>query len=405
MKKYIKVILPLLLVTSIIVSGSFALLSAKSKTIVNAFEYVYNELEVRELNFIPTEYSFSPNEPISKDPAVYNIGGMESYVYMSVFNPGQYFSYTVDGDNWDILTVVNNDTREIDGEQVSGQTRFYSYKKPLAPGESTTPLFSTIQLKAYDYDKENELEDLEKEGEGSGSSLTGKIHNVQIEAYGATTDIDDYIREDCVMRDSKKLYSYICVGRDNAWWYLCNDIAENTPDGEDPPVFVNIEVNDVYEYEIQLLDYEGNYYGDIYLAAYGKDNLDYISVNKIIELASADNGVDLPLFVNDKHLYAAQTGDYSTNIFPEDGSLSMAMIDAIYINNNYGSVYLDCYEGELEAGVVELNFEPGTTITTQAINDKLVESGYEFSVAEDPTFSETATIGEPIFMTVQLSEE
>lgn len=122
-----------------------------------------------------------PTQSIQKDPMVTNTGDSSAYVFIKVSTPKtmlyfasddgtlpngrnemlyEVFTYAADTTNWVLVSTNKSDAN------VNSYT--YGYKKALAPGESTTKLFSSVNFR-------NAVE---------GLGLENTIQNINIEAYG-----------------------------------------------------------------------------------------------------------------------------------------------------------------------------------------------------------------------------
>ena len=131
-KKFLKIGVAVVMVVAV-VSVTYAYLTNwKSKD--NPFSIGYNEIEVREEVNMPDE--LKPGIEFTKKPSVYNSGTVPCYVRVfaefSVSDVAPFTSLDFDTANWT--------EKQPDG--------YYYYKSILAPGKSTTDLFTKVSIAA-----------------------------------------------------------------------------------------------------------------------------------------------------------------------------------------------------------------------------------------------------------------
>ena len=156
--KFKRTFLSLLLVASFIITGAFALLTARDNAV--------NKFTVGNVNIELTEPSWNEKDAenivsgqvIAKDPTITNTGKNSAFVYMMVSVPKadditvydettqspqkinnlQLFSYELDS-GW---TLVDS---KIDNDDLYNYY-LYAYNTALAPEAKTTPAFSTVKF-------------------------------------------------------------------------------------------------------------------------------------------------------------------------------------------------------------------------------------------------------------------
>lgn len=397
-KRTAKIMLPLFLCVALVTGGAYSLLETKTEKITNTFEYVYTEIELQEPSWEPNDSAYEPGQIIPKDPLVYNGGGQEAYMYISVFTPENLFSYNINTEDWEFITEHNETVTHKD-ETYNGKTAYYSYKQPVGSMESTSPLFTEATFVSYDVDYENYLEDEEKEGRGSGSAIVGKTHPIIVNAYAVTTDIDDDMLNNSVTDVNSTAYNF---GRMRAWEYF----REQTENSGDTHRCINAVISES-DRTVDIYDLADNKLGEVTISSCGNETLNVDFVNKYLsefgKSYSETNGISIPLYMNEDEMY------YFINL--TDGSKlnsETPVVSAenfrLNINLQYAVVYITFMQNGTECGTARLLFENGSNITTDAIQEKLLTE-YGISVSINETINETASYENRYNLTVEITEE
>ena len=149
-KKIKKLLILLVLIITIVGVGSLIAFLTDTDQETNVFTIGSIKIELTETNWNPNSgLNVLPGQPISKNPAINNIGNNPAYVYIKVVNPiveltteegeGTLFSYAINS-GWTVLDEV---------EQCGYKATTYYYDTSLNPNASTTTLFDTVTVNDF----------------------------------------------------------------------------------------------------------------------------------------------------------------------------------------------------------------------------------------------------------------
>lgn len=437
MKKFLKSILPVLMVVALSLSSSVALLAASTQKITNTFKGMYTGVELREPSWDPSaDNTYFANETIAKDPQVYNSGNEEAYVYLSVFIPyvssGYYadsyiggsrkyvyrearntpdheaFSYTVDYTYWENLMSPNYNrqtTITYKGKDVPGTMTFYAYYKPIASGETTMPLFETMTFIDYDVDEENRLEDEEKAGNGAGSDIIGKELPVIIQPYAITADVTENMKE---FSDSKMSEGeYWNYGPMMAWTYLVEQMEQEYIDEAIKPKFLSLKELYAGDLDVDIYSASQELLTTVRIKTICSERMNFEFFNSVLahlETLEENEGIEFPRFDDEKEMYDAfeygyVVPNYGIYVYPDDPIVAnegcfLKEVRAI-VNVNFFS------SGELQTTGV-LYFNEGDSITNEILRQRILdEYGYNVDFA-DQEINETAVKSAEYYINVNI---
>lgn len=399
MKKIAKIMLPIFLCIAIACGGAYTLLVAETPKITNTFSFAYTDIEVQEPSWEPSKVKFfKPGQVINKDPLVYNSGGQEAYVYMSVFTPNNLFSYDINTYDWSFVTE-HDDSIEVKGETYIGKTAYYSYKLPVKPGEKTSPLFEKVTVAAYDVDYENYLEDEKSAGRGNGSSITGHTQPIIVNAFAVTTDIDDDMLKASVTDTDSLAYNY---GRMRAWEYL----RRQTEASSDTHRCINAKLKETVRV-VEMYDLANNKLGEVSIASCENEVLNVDFVNNYLSKFGKEyyeaNNVNIPLYLDENEMY------YFINFTGNSDISSDTPVDSagdfrLNVNLQYAVVYLSVVQNGTELGTLTLLFENGTSITAESIQEK-IQSEYGIGITINETIDAVASHENRYNITAEIVEQ
>jgi hypothetical protein len=429
MKKFVKTLLPMILILTICISGSIALIAARTDKISNEFSLMYMDVELKEPSFDNNAVNvYSSNEVIPKDPQITNTGSEEAYVYASVFipyvstgyysrsyhNPGYRvesksddipaYSYTINP-GWDPVCVTGEyeyKTVVYENEEYTGRYAFYYYKNPLEPNETTPPLFNEVTFLEYDIDVENAREDNEKAGTGNGSDVLNKRLPIIIQPYAITTDIKDemlknYKNVEDLMYDG---VDYVNVGPAMAWTYLTKQMNEKYSDvsENEKPDFLQFSTVDSGCLEIYIYDASEHFIDSFVIYSASGDYLDFDLYNLVLK----DRGYTP--FDTKEEFYDSFTAGYVSEYYPLY-VWDWGCQENCTIKDDLCQVEIKFYKDGVYYRRAAVIFWEGELITPETIAAKLEEQNLYFEWSLDGLeINEVAQSGGYYEVQVELSE-
>lgn len=109
-----------------------------------------------EMNNISSEVSIGPGECVGFSPSVSNTGNITGYVCLKLDHP------FIEEENTPLYAFETNEPWQLLKDYILDDRyiSIYTYQKPLPHGQSTKPLFSTIQMSPIPIPLYAQLEDI-----------------------------------------------------------------------------------------------------------------------------------------------------------------------------------------------------------------------------------------------------
>lgn len=432
--KFIKRFMPLFLVGAFVIGSAFALLTDTTPKLANCFTFAYSDIVLTEpLWDAERTVPIAAGEAVPKDPQVTNLGDSEAYVYLAIFNPvvdtyvhssrndyydtkanKQVYKYKINP-NWEFAQTMmqsgewrgfRSETFEYNNQTYAGEWELYFYKEPVAPGETTEPLFNEIKMINYNPEYEYFLEEQEALGIGEGSEVLDKSFPLPVNAYAITTDVREAIFEeysDNIVTDEDLEESGYCADPDNtkyfvncgpgfAWNYLYNELSSSgiTDNGSSvyetvykcPVGFFKVGVTDLENNPIQPIDKETGEEVDIAIYGCTGDYLDLESFNKLVLYAGGrpfetiEEVFNVYNFPNDSFSKDYGGFNYWCENTETDTVLINNMYSYCYLNLNYTDDTTGSIETEVKVAIPVMQYDVTTDLAHNSPSQAYVTEAY-----------------------------